>query len=60
MAAPILELKEIHTSYGNIDALKGISLTVAEGEIVSMIGANGAGKSTALMSICGCGADQGR
>ncbi len=53
MTAPILELKDIHTSYGNIDALKGISLKVYPGEIVSMIGANGAGKSTALMSICG-------
>lgn len=53
MTAPILELKDIHTSYGNIDALKGISLSVYPGEIVSIIGANGAGKSTALMSICG-------
>lgn len=53
MAAPILELNDVHTSYGNIDALKGISLTVHAGEIVTMIGANGAGKSTALMSICG-------
>ncbi len=53
MTAPILELKDIHSSYGNIDALKGISLKVYAGEIVTMIGANGAGKSTALMSICG-------
>ena len=52
-AAPILELKDVHTSYGNIDALKGISLKVMPGEIVTIIGANGAGKSTALMSICG-------
>ncbi len=52
-SAPILELKDVHTSYGNIDALKGISLKVLPGEIVSIIGANGAGKSTALMSICG-------
>ena len=51
--APILELKNVHTSYGNIDALKGISLKVLPGEIVTIIGANGAGKSTALMSICG-------
>ncbi len=51
--SPILELKEVHTSYGNIDALKGISLKVLPGEIVTIIGANGAGKSTALMSICG-------
>lgn len=53
MTDPILELKNVHTSYGNIDALKGISLTVYPGEIVTIIGANGAGKSTALMSICG-------
>ncbi len=53
MTAPILELKDIHTSYGNIDALKGISLKVYPGEIVTIIGANGAGKSTTLMSICG-------
>jgi branched-chain amino acid transport system ATP-binding protein len=53
MTAPILELKAIHTSYGKIDALKGISLRVYPGEIVTIIGANGAGKSTTLMSICG-------
>ncbi len=53
MTAPILELKEVYTSYGNIDALKGISLKVFPGEIVTIIGANGAGKSTTLMSICG-------
>ena len=53
MAAPILELNNVHTSYGNIEALKGISLNVMPGEIVTIIGANGAGKSTALMSICG-------
>lgn len=52
-SAPILELKDVHTSYGNIEALKGISLKVLPGEIVTIIGANGAGKSTALMSICG-------
>ncbi len=51
--APILELRDVHTSYGNIKALKGISLAVYPGEIVSIIGANGAGKSTTLMSICG-------
>jgi len=50
---PILELRDVHTSYGNIKALKGISLAVFPGEIVSIIGANGAGKSTTLMSICG-------
>ena len=50
---PILALRDVHTAYGNIKALKGISLTVYPGEIVSIIGANGAGKSTTLMSICG-------
>ena len=50
---PILELRDVHTSYGKIKALKGISLSVYPGEIVSIIGANGAGKSTTLMSICG-------
>jgi branched-chain amino acid transport system ATP-binding protein len=49
----MLELNDVHTYYGNIHALKGISLTVDEGEIVTMIGANGAGKSTALNTICG-------
>jgi branched-chain amino acid transport system ATP-binding protein len=53
MDTPILELRDVHTSYGNIKALKGISLAVYPGEIVSIIGANGAGKSTTLMSICG-------
>jgi branched-chain amino acid transport system ATP-binding protein len=42
----MLEVKEIHTYYGNIHALKGISLTVDKGEIVTLIGANGAGKTT--------------
>jgi len=49
----MLEVKDVHTYYGNIHALKGISLTVDEGEIVTMIGANGAGKSTTLNTICG-------
>ncbi len=51
--APILELRDIHASYGKIHALKGISLKVHPGEIVTIIGANGAGKSTTLMAICG-------
>jgi branched-chain amino acid transport system ATP-binding protein len=50
---PLLELKQVETFYGNIQALKGISLSIAEGEIITLIGANGAGKSTALMTICG-------
>jgi len=50
---PILEINDIHTYYGNIHALKGISLTVEKGEIVTLIGSNGAGKTTTLRSICG-------
>jgi branched-chain amino acid transport system ATP-binding protein len=49
----LLELEDVHTYYGNIEALKGISLTVEEGEIVTLIGSNGAGKSTTLRSISG-------
>ncbi len=49
----MLKLNDIHTYYGNIQALKGISLEIKQGEIVTLIGANGAGKSTTLMSICG-------
>jgi branched-chain amino acid transport system ATP-binding protein len=51
--AVVLDLKDIHTYYGSIHALKGISLQVREGEIVTLIGANGAGKSTTLRSING-------
>jgi branched-chain amino acid transport system ATP-binding protein len=50
---PLLEVSEIHSFYGNIEALKGVSLTVEEGEIVTLIGSNGAGKSTTLRSISG-------
>ncbi len=49
----MLEVSDIHTYYGNIEALKGISLTVEEGECVTLIGSNGAGKSTTLRSISG-------
>jgi branched-chain amino acid transport system ATP-binding protein len=49
----LLEVEDIQTYYGNIQALKGISLTVEEGEIVTLIGSNGAGKSTTLRSISG-------
>ncbi len=49
----MLELRDVIVSYGMIDALKGISLIVEPGEIVALIGANGAGKSTTLMSISG-------
>ncbi len=49
----MLEVKNIKTYYGNIQAIKGISLEISEGEIITLIGANGAGKTTALMSISG-------
>jgi len=49
----LLELHDVHTFYGNIEALKGVSLEVNEGEIVTLIGSNGAGKSTTLRSISG-------
>lgn len=49
----LLELDDIHVHYGNIEALKGISLHVDEGQIVTLIGANGAGKSTTLKTISG-------
>ena len=49
----VLELKDVHSYYGNIHALMGISLTVEPGEIVALIGANGAGKTTTLRSISG-------
>ena len=49
----LLEVSDIHTFYGNIEALKGVSLTVEEGEVVTLIGSNGAGKSTTLRSISG-------
>jgi branched-chain amino acid transport system ATP-binding protein len=51
--APLLELDDVHTFYGTIEAIKGISLKVHQGEVVSLIGANGAGKSTTLRSIQG-------
>jgi branched-chain amino acid transport system ATP-binding protein len=51
--APVLEIDDVHVYYGAIHALKGVSLTVGEGEIVSLIGANGAGKSTTLRAING-------
>jgi branched-chain amino acid transport system ATP-binding protein len=49
----MLELHRIHSYYGSIKALKGVSLEIQEGEIITLIGANGAGKSTTLMSVCG-------
>jgi branched-chain amino acid transport system ATP-binding protein len=52
-AGVVLEIEDVHTYYGAIHALKGISLKVHEGEVVTLIGANGAGKSTTLRSING-------
>lgn len=49
----MLELRNVDTCYGNIQALRDVSLTIGKGEIVTLIGANGAGKSTTLMTICG-------
>jgi branched-chain amino acid transport system ATP-binding protein len=50
---PLLKVEDIHTFYGNIEALKGVSLEVEEGEVVTLIGSNGAGKSTTLRSVSG-------
>jgi branched-chain amino acid transport system ATP-binding protein len=52
-AVPVLAVEDIHTFYGSIEALKGISIEVREGEVVTLIGSNGAGKSTTLRSISG-------
>ena len=49
----LLEVKDLHSYYGNIHALRGLNITVEEGEIVTLIGANGAGKTTTLRSITG-------
>ena len=49
----LLEVSDLHAHYGAIEALKGISLTVDEGEVVTLIGSNGAGKSTTLRCISG-------
>jgi branched-chain amino acid transport system ATP-binding protein len=51
--SPLLEVADVHTHYGSIEALKGVSLAVEPGEVVTLIGSNGAGKSTTLRSISG-------
>ncbi len=53
VADPVLEVIDVHASYGSVEALRGVSIGVGRGEIVTLIGANGAGKTTMLMSICG-------
>jgi branched-chain amino acid transport system ATP-binding protein len=53
MTAPLLEIENLSAGYGAVQALSDVSLSVGQGEIVTLIGANGAGKSTLLMSICG-------
>jgi branched-chain amino acid transport system ATP-binding protein len=52
-AAKMLELRSVNAAYGNIPVLHDLSLRIDQGEIIALIGANGAGKSTALMTICG-------
>src|SRR5690349_16928619 len=53
LSASMLHVRDLHTYYGHIHALKGISLEVGQGEIVTLIGSNGAGKSTTLKTISG-------
>ena len=51
--SPILKLDNIYSSYGNVQVLNGVNLQVRKGEIVSLLGRNGMGKSTTVKSICG-------
>ena len=53
MSAPLLSVRSVDTFYGNIQALRSVSLDVQRGEIATLIGANGAGKTTLMMTICG-------
>lgn len=54
MSDVLLRVEGLHASYGNIEALHGIDIEVHQGEVVCLIGANGAGKTSTLMTICGC------
>src|SRR5690606_30514291 len=51
--APLLEVRDLHVSYGKTQALHGVDLTVQQGEVIALLGANGAGKSTTLRTISG-------
>lgn len=53
MSGPLLEIRNVETYYGPVMAIRGVSLTVSEGEIVAVLGANGAGKTTLLKTACG-------
>ena len=53
MPEPLLQLSDVHAAYGEVEVLRGIDLTVGEGEVVVLLGANGAGKTTTLRAICG-------
>ncbi|MBB3086578.1 ABC transporter ATP-binding protein [Geodermatophilus sabuli] len=53
MTEPLLQLSGVHASYGQVEVLRGVDLSVGEGEVVVLLGANGAGKTTTLRSICG-------
>jgi branched-chain amino acid transport system ATP-binding protein len=53
VSAPVLELLNVESSYGPVQALRGVSLAVPEGRIVAVLGANGAGKSTILKTVSG-------
>jgi branched-chain amino acid transport system ATP-binding protein len=53
VSEPLLQLSGVHAAYGEVEVLRGIGLTVGEGEVVVLLGANGAGKTTTLRAICG-------
>ena len=53
MSAPVLTIRDLDVSYGKVQALRGLSLTVGDGEIVSLLGNNGAGKSTTVSAVSG-------